>query len=70
MRLIYVMAYGIDGMLLSERIGVHPMVLKLFPRGGKALPIPFMTSLTDADCDHMANSIEMLVQDEKVLWHA
>jgi hypothetical protein len=66
---IYVMACRIDGMLLSERIGVHPMVLKLFPRGGKALPIPFMRSLTDADCDHMANSMEMLVQNEKVLWH-
>lgn len=66
----YVMMCRIDGMLLSERIGVHPRIQQLFPTAGDTLPMPSMSKLTDADCDHMANSIEMLVQHEKVLWHA
>jgi hypothetical protein len=65
---IFVMMTLEKGMKLSERIGVHPIVPKLFPCAYDTLPLPFLKNLDDQSADRMAYSFDLLIQSTNTKW--
>lgn len=65
---IFVMMTLEARMKLSERIGVHAIVPKLFPFASDTLPLPFIKNLDDQSADRMAYSLDMLIQSPNTKW--
>jgi hypothetical protein len=65
---IFVMMTLAAGMKLSERIGIHAIVPKLFPYASDTLPLPFVKNLDDQSAVRMAYSLDMLIQSPNTKW--
>jgi hypothetical protein len=65
---IFVMMTLETGMKLSDRIGVHAIVPKLFPYASDSLPLPFAKNSDDQSADRVAYSPDMLIQSPNTKW--
>lgn len=65
---IFVMMSTAERVDLTNFVQVHPVVLRLFPRAGETLPLPFLKSIDDASGDRLADTLDILIRSPKVIY--
>jgi hypothetical protein len=49
-------------------IGLHPLVVKMFPYTGNTMPMPFIVTITDETGDKMAAMLDDLIAGDNVIY--
>jgi hypothetical protein len=65
---IYVMMSTAPGLDLLDFIGLHPLVVKMFPYKGNTMPVPFIVTITDETGDKMAAMLDDLIAGDNVIY--